>query len=138
MERLHGVARAALAGLLDADRLIALGPVAGPKSVRVIPGIGPFWSSGIYLRSCGIVDEFPDSEPIAGAALGTLHGLGDQPSAEQMRELTDRFRPFRMWVCFLLRVAAGRGLIEGVAAREMALRRAAWAVNAVPVSPAIC
>jgi DNA-3-methyladenine glycosylase II len=125
VERLHGVARAALAGLLDADRLIELGPVAGPESVRVIPGIGPFWSSGIYLRGCGIVDEFPDSEPISVAALGRLHGLGDQPSAEQIQELTDKFRPFRMWVCFLLRVAAGRGLIEGVAGREMALRRAA-------------
>jgi hypothetical protein len=33
-----------------------------------------------------------------------------------------------MWVCYLLRVAAGRkGLIEGVAGREMALRRAARA-----------
>ena len=124
VERLHGVARAALAGLLDADRLIELGPVAGPESVRVIPGIGPFWSSGIYLRGCGIVDEFPDAEPISVAALGRLHGLGDQLSAAQLQDLTDKFGPFRMWVCFLLRVAVGRGLIEGVAGREMALRRA--------------
>ncbi len=100
-ERLRGVAEAALSGLLDTERLRALGPVDGPESVRVIPGIGPFWASGIYLRGCGIVDEFPE-EPVSIAALGQLHGLGDRPSDAQMSELTDRFRPYRMCVCFLL------------------------------------
>jgi DNA-3-methyladenine glycosylase II len=124
-ERLRGVAEAALSGLLDAERLRALGPLAGPDSVRAIPGIGPFWASGIYLRGCGIVDEFA-MEPISVAALGHLHGLGDRPSEARLSELTDRYRPFRMWVCYLLRVAAGRkGLIPGVAGREMSLRRAA-------------
>jgi DNA-3-methyladenine glycosylase II len=123
VERLHGVARAALAGLLDCDRLRALGDQAGPESVRVIPGIGPFWSSGIYLRGCAIQDVFSD-EPVSIAALGRLHGVGDQPSLEQVRELTDVYSPFRMWVCFLLRVSAGRaGLIEGVSGNEMNLRR---------------
>ena len=123
VERLHGVARAALAGLLDCDRLRALGDEDGPASLRVIPGIGPFWSSGIYLRGCGIQDVFPD-EPVAIAALGQLHGVGDQPGGEEVRRLTDVYSPFRMWVCFLLRVAAGRaGLIEGVAGNEMKLRR---------------
>jgi DNA-3-methyladenine glycosylase II len=122
VERLHGVARAALAGLLDCDRLRALGDQAGPESVRVIPGIGPFWSSGIYLRGCGIQDVFPD-EPVAIAALGRLHGIGDTPTADQVRELTAVYSPFRMWVCFLLRVAVNRGLIEGVAGQEMSLRR---------------
>ena len=122
VERLHGVARAALAGLLDCDRLRALGDEAGPASVRVIPGIGPFWASGIYLRGCGIQDVFPD-EPVALAALGRLHDLGDQPSPAQVAALTEPYSPFRMWVCFLLRVAVGRGLIEGVAGREMGLRR---------------
>ena len=121
--RLHGVAQAALAGLLDCERLRALGDEGGPESVRVIPGIGPFWSSGIYLRGCGIKDVFPD-EPVAIAALGMLHGAGDRPSPDLVRELTGVYSPFRTWVCFLLRVAAGRaGLIEGVAGNEMNLRR---------------
>jgi DNA-3-methyladenine glycosylase II len=122
VERLHGVARAALAGLLDCSTLRALGDEDGPASVRVIPGIGPFWSSGIYLRGCGIQDVFPD-EPVSFAALGRLHGIGDSPTAEQVRELTDTYSPFRMWVCFLLRVAVNRGLIDGVAGTEMDLRR---------------
>jgi DNA-3-methyladenine glycosylase II len=122
VERLHGVARAALDGLLDCDRLRSLGDEAGPESVRVIPGIGPFWSSGIYLRGCGIQDVFPE-EPIAIAALGRLRGVGDDPTPEQIVALTEVYSPFRMWVCFLLRVAVNRGLVEGIAGNEMNLRR---------------
>jgi len=121
--RLHGVARAALEGRLDAERLRALGPEAGPASLLGIRGIGPFWSSGIYLRGCGIADVFPD-EPLSIAALGQLHGLGDRPDPADVARLTAAYAPYRMWVCFLLRVAAGRGIIPGVAGREMAIRRA--------------
>ncbi len=121
--RLHGVARAALDGLLDAERLRALGPDAGPASLLGIRGIGPFWSSGIYLRGCGISDVFP-AEPLSIAALGRLHGLGDRPDPAEVARLTAVYAPFRMWVCFLLRVAAGRGIIPGVAGREKAIRRA--------------
>jgi DNA-3-methyladenine glycosylase II len=121
IERLRGVAAAALEGRLDAERLRTLGDDEGPASLRSIPGIGPFWSSGIYLRACGIVDVFPE-EPLSIAALGRLYGLGDRPSPDAVRRVTDRFRPFRMWTCFLLRVAAARGIIEGVAGREGAIR----------------
>lgn len=124
VDRLRAVAAAALEGLLDPDRLRALGPVDGPASVRTIPGIGPFWSSGIYLRGCGIVDEFAD-EPLSVAALGALHGLGDRPDTETLTRLTDAYRPYRMWVTFLLRVAANRGAIPGLAGRESQIRRAA-------------
>ena len=121
--RLRAVARAALEGLLDPQRLRALGPVNGPESVRAIPGIGPFWSSGIYLRGCGIADEFPD-EPLSIAALGALYGLGDHPDRLTIARYTDRYRPYRMWVSFLLRVAVNRGAISGVAGREGEIRDA--------------
>jgi DNA-3-methyladenine glycosylase II len=124
VERLHGVARAALDGLLDAGRLRQLGDVDGPASLLPIPGIGPFWSSGIYLRGCGIVDVFPE-EPLAIAALGQLHGLGDRPDPVAVARLSEAFRPYRMWVCVLLRVAANRGLLPGIRGREMAIRHRA-------------
>ena len=121
VERLRGVARAAMDGLLDAETLRALGPIDGPASVRTIPGIGPFWSSGIYLRGCGITDEFAE-EPLSIAALGALHGLGDRPDPKTVARLTDAYRPYRMWITFLLRVAAGRGVIPGLAGRESEIR----------------
>ncbi len=108
--RLHAVADAARDGLLDADRLRALGDDRAPEALRTIRGIGPFWAAGIYLRAGGIVDVFPH-EPRALAALGRLHGLGGQPDAATVARLTDAYRPFRMWVCFLLRVAAARELL---------------------------
>jgi DNA-3-methyladenine glycosylase II len=124
--RLRGVAQAALDGRLDAARLRALGDRDGPASLLGIRGIGPFWSSGIYLRGCGIADVFPD-EPLAIAALGHLHGLGDRPEPGVVARLTELYAPYRMWVCFLLRVAAGQGIIPGLAGREMAIRRASRA-----------
>lgn len=122
--RLHAVAQAALDGLLDVERLRALGDVEGPKSLLAIRGIGPFWASGIYLRACGIVDVFAE-EPISVAALGALHGLADCPSLADIERLTEPYRPYRMWATFLLRVAANRGLIPGISGREMRIREAA-------------
>jgi hypothetical protein len=92
--------------------------------LTAIRGIGLFWASGIYLRACGIVDAFPD-EPLAIAALGALHGLGDRPSAPDVQRLTEAYRPYRMWACFLLRVAAARGVIPGISGREMRIREGA-------------
>lgn len=105
VERLHGVAAAALAGKLDPYRLRELGEEAGPESVRAIPGIGPFWSSAIYLRAAGVTDVFP-SEPKSIAALAALKGLDHLPSRAELEALVEPYRPWRMWACVLLRVAA--------------------------------
>jgi hypothetical protein len=70
------------------------------------------------------VDVFPE-EPLALAALCHLHGLGDRPDPASLARVTALYRPYRMWVCFLLRVAAGRGLVPGVSGREGPIRRAA-------------
>jgi DNA-3-methyladenine glycosylase II len=123
MERLRGVARASLEGLLDADRLISLGDRA-EDAVRVIPGIGPFWSQAIYMRTCSVTDVWP-VEPLSNAALGALHGLGDEPSVEDIAHITDAYKPWRTWVCVLLRFAAGRGYIPNFEGREGPIRRRA-------------
>jgi DNA-3-methyladenine glycosylase II len=91
--RLHAVAEAAEAGILDAEKLRALGDSDGPALLRTIRGIGEFWSQGVYLRACGIRDVWPN-EPRARAAAARVSG---DP---------DHWRPFRMWICFLLRVSA--------------------------------
>jgi DNA-3-methyladenine glycosylase II len=123
LTRLHAVARAAQDGLLDAATLRAVGRDEAVARLQSIRGIGPFWAQMIYLRACGIHDEFPD-EPLAIAALGRLHNLGDRPSPADVERLTDLYRPYRMWVCYLLRVCQGRGLIGGPI-DATAIRRAA-------------
>lgn len=101
VRRLRGIAEAALEGRLDVDRLRALGPVGARAELRRLRGIGEFWASGIWLRACGVVDEFPD-EPMARAALARRHHRGP---AEPLDDLIERLRPYRMWVALLLRVA---------------------------------
>jgi DNA-3-methyladenine glycosylase II len=109
IERLHAVARAALDGVLDAERLKAMGYDAALHALQAIRGIGPFWSSGIYLRACGVTEPFPRDEPRSVRALADAHGLVDLPSGAELERMIERLRPFGMWVSVLLRVAANRG-----------------------------
>ncbi|HET7014989.1 MAG TPA: hypothetical protein VFI65_13825, partial [Streptosporangiaceae bacterium] len=53
LERLHGVAKAALAGDLDATSLFELGPDEAMTRLQQIKGIGPFYSSLIVIRGTG-------------------------------------------------------------------------------------
>ena len=64
VRRLHGIADAALDGDLDVAHLRALGPDGARAALRRLRGIGEFWAAGIWLRACGVVDEFP-AEPRA-------------------------------------------------------------------------
>jgi DNA-3-methyladenine glycosylase II len=107
VRRLHGVAHAALDGVLDVDRLRALGPQQARAALKRIHGIGEFWSSGIWLRACGVVDEWPD-EPRATAALAHLHRRDpqDYDDPATLAAATAPLAPFRMWVAFLLRMSA--------------------------------
>ena len=100
VQRLHGVATATLDGRLEADDLRALGPDGARGRIQELRGIGPFWSTLIWIRACGVVDEFPD-EPRALAALARLHG---RDPAGDLTDLTDALRPFRTWAAHLLRV----------------------------------
>ena len=66
MPRLHAVARAALDGLLDAGRLLDLGPERAMTELQSLSGIGPFYSSLIVIRGTGFTDVLPVSEPGCG------------------------------------------------------------------------
>ena len=100
-ERLRGIARAALRGDLDPVRLAAMGDAA-PEFLRRLPGIGEFWSQGIYARACTAPDAFP-GEQASLDAIASLYGPG-----HNLAEITDRWRPFRMWVTVLVRLTVGR------------------------------
>jgi DNA-3-methyladenine glycosylase II len=111
MSRLHGVAEAAEGGLLDAARLMALGPEAALAELQQIKGIGPFYSSLIVIRGTGFADVLPVSEPRALSLTARLYGLAEPIPLERFREIAEAWRPLRTWAVVLIR-AAGQALLD--------------------------
>jgi DNA-3-methyladenine glycosylase II len=108
LQRLHGVAQAALAGQLDITRLQELGPEHALADLQSVSGIGPFYSSLIVVRACGFTDVLPVGEPKVLQLAAQLYGLAEPPAAEQFSAIAEPWRPFRTWACVLIRSAAQR------------------------------
>ena len=108
MTRLHGVARAALDGLLDVERIHALGPEAAMADLQRINGIGPFYSALIVIRASGFTDVLPRDEPKLLGLVGELYELGAPATPDQFAEIAETWRPFRTWAAVLIRAAASR------------------------------
>jgi DNA-3-methyladenine glycosylase II len=108
IERLHGVARAALEGRLDVSALKDLGPDAAMAELQTIKGIGPFYSALIVIRGTGFTDVLPVSEPRALALVAQLYNLPEPPTEDQFRALAEPWRPFRTWATVLIRAAGPR------------------------------
>ncbi len=105
VQRLRGVAQAALQGELGVARIHELGPEAANEAVQRIPGIGPFYAGLIVLRASGFADAW-----LGTATAPTARGLdrfyGAGVDAE---DLAERWRPFRTWALVLVRLASERG-----------------------------
>ena len=108
IERLHGVARAALDGRLSAEEIRHADPEEAMARLRQIPGIGPFSASLIVLRASGVCDVAVEEEPRLAAIVGRLYDLPGPATAADMRRLGEAWRPFRTWVGVLLRAASSR------------------------------
>lgn len=105
--RLHGIARAALEGELDRDRLLALDPEEAMDDVQRLRGIGPFGAALIVLRGVGPTDALATGEPRLRAAVARAY---DRPELESdaaaFTALAEAWRPYRTWVSVLLRATA--------------------------------
>jgi DNA-3-methyladenine glycosylase II len=108
IERLHGVARAALDGQLDPARLIAMTPDAALADLRRIPGIGPTYGGLILLRATGATDILTLAEPRLPAYVAHFYGLPHPASPAELERIADAWRPFRTWTSVLIRVAGDR------------------------------
>jgi DNA-3-methyladenine glycosylase II len=102
VERLHGLAQAALDGRLDTERLRSLPVEEAMDELMTLKGVGGFTAEGTLLRGCGVVDELP-RDPLSRDALAELYGLKTLDDASWTR-ITDKWRPYRMWATVLLRV----------------------------------
>ena len=101
VERLRGVAEAACAGLLDAERLRDMGQLRALAELQQLRGVGPWAASHIYFRGAAPRDGLPLHEP------RILHGLASayrlrSPSLATFQRIASGWRPFRAWVCVLL------------------------------------
>jgi DNA-3-methyladenine glycosylase II len=111
VERLRGIAQAALEGRLDPDALRALEPDAAREALLALPGIGPFYASLILIRATGHADLLPAEEPRTQKAAAHYYGLDRPPTPEEFERLAEPWRPFRTWAAVLLQLAGRR---EGV------------------------
>ncbi len=115
LERLRALADAALAGRLDAERLRSLPPEQALAELRTLPGIGPFGAELILLRGAGAADVLPDNEPRVLQSVTQAYGLPHEPTPAEFAALARPWRPFRTWVCVLLRRGLGAAAAEPVA-----------------------
>jgi DNA-3-methyladenine glycosylase II len=103
VSRLHGLAQAAMDGLLDTERLRFLPPDEALAELMTLRGVGGFTAEGTLLRGCGVVDELP-RDPLSGEVVRELYGRDGPLDDETVASITDKWRPYRMWATVLLRV----------------------------------
>lgn len=103
LEYLHAVARAAQAGDLDAGYLGSLPDEVALARLQCLPGIGPFGAQLILLRGAGHPDYLTLVEPRFRQAVTQAYHLDHQATDEDLRRISDNWRPYRMWQTFLFR-----------------------------------
>ncbi len=126
LARLHGIAGAALDGVLDRERLRALPVTTALAELSSLRGVGPFSSQGILFRGAGVVDEVTD-DPVTKQAVQRLFELDHLPGQAEVVELARAWRPFRMWSQVLLHVwirGEGGGPVRPAGDRRGGRRRA--------------
>jgi DNA-3-methyladenine glycosylase II len=106
--RLHAIAQAAREGRLSVERLTAMTPEEAMKDLQTLPGIGPFYSALIVIRACGNADVLSVQEDRARSAAVSLYRLDRELSDAEYVAFAERWRPFRTWVCVMLRAVGSR------------------------------
>jgi DNA-3-methyladenine glycosylase II len=102
-EWLRSLAQAALDGQLDAARLRAMPHEEAMADLKKLPGIGDFSAGLILLRGASDPDAVPSQEPRLARAVALAYGLPGPAMPEQLREISENWKPYRTWVTLLLR-----------------------------------
>jgi DNA-3-methyladenine glycosylase II len=108
LERLHGVAAAALDGTLDPDQLARLPEADAYAAIQRIPGLGPFYSGLVLVRSTGLADILPSQEATFRSYLRHYYELDHDATDDDVARISDTWRPYRTWATVLIRVAGDR------------------------------
>lgn len=103
VEYLRALAHAALEGKLEASYLRSLTTTEALAKLKELPGIGDFSAELILLRGAGEPDRCPTREPRLARAVAMAYGLKETPTAEEVGEISEGWRPYRSWVGLHLR-----------------------------------
>ena len=103
--RLHDLARAAIDGALDTERLRALPEAEALAELMHLPGVGPWTAQAILLRGCGVADAVPLTDDISRTAVASFYALPEPPDDAAWTTISDAWRPYRMWATVLLHMA---------------------------------
>jgi DNA-3-methyladenine glycosylase II len=106
LPRLHAIAEAAQRSELDAERLRSMPPEDAQVELQQLPGLGPFYSSLIVIRSCGHADAPSLGEPRSREAIQHAYGVDHELSDVELIALAETWRPFRTWVTVMMRALA--------------------------------
>jgi DNA-3-methyladenine glycosylase II len=101
MERLHGIAEAALAGRLDRERLRNMPVADALADLRSLRGVGAFIAQGILIRGAGLADEVSDDE-VTAQAVQHAYSLPEPPDRAAIVQIAEPWRPYRAWAMVLL------------------------------------
>jgi DNA-3-methyladenine glycosylase II len=94
-EWLRSVAAAALEGGLDAAWLRAQPRDQALARLKQLPGIGDFSAELVLLRGAMDPDCTPRHEPRLARAVALAYHLPQPPSAEELRRMSESWRPYR-------------------------------------------
>lgn len=117
IHRMHGIARKAMTGALDVDRLRHIGPEACDEDMRRLKGIGPFYASLITIRAVGFTDVLPVDEPMLLELVGLHYRMDGPVSRDLFEEIAEPWRPYRTWTSVLIRAASSRIGVVGAGRR---------------------
>lgn len=107
-ERLQGVARAALDGQLDTSELRAMTPVDARTHLERLPGIGPFSSAIIVVRSLGHTDYLAGTITELNTTVGLLYNLGHPATPDELETIASSWAPWRTWSQLYVRSVSPR------------------------------
>jgi DNA-3-methyladenine glycosylase II len=103
IQRLHGIAQAALDGILDRTYLRSMLVGQALEKLRGLDGIGEFFAQGILLRGAGLVDEVTDDD-VTKEAVQLAYKLQQRPDQKTVLNIAEIWRPYRMWATVLLHI----------------------------------